>query len=74
VAVAVTQVEEALAPFEARPHWGKVSHVTAERVRELYPRIADARELFERLDPDARFGNDRLARLGVRAQVRRVRR
>ena len=39
VDAAVTQVEQALAPFEARPHWGKVSHVTAERVTELYPRL-----------------------------------
>jgi xylitol oxidase len=70
VAEAVTQVEQALAPFEARPHWGKVSHVTAERIAELYPRLGDARELFERLDPEGRFRNDRLARLGVRAQVR----
>jgi xylitol oxidase len=74
VAAAVTRVEEALAPFEARPHWGKVSRVTAERVAELYPRLTDAKELFERLDPDDRFGNDRLARLGVRDRVREVRR
>ena len=72
VDAAVKEVEEALEPFEPRPHWGKVSHVTAERVRELYPRLNDARELFERLDPGGRFGNDRLERLGVRAgQVRR---
>jgi xylitol oxidase len=67
VDAAVNQVEEALEPFEARPHWGKVSHVTADRVSELYPRLKDARKLFERLDPDGRFGNDRLERLGVRA-------
>jgi alditol oxidase len=67
VAEAVTRVEEALAPFQARPHWGKVSHVTAGLVAELYPRLKDARELFERLDPEGRFGNGRLARLGVRA-------
>jgi xylitol oxidase len=72
VAAAVTQVEQALAPFEARPHWGKVSHVTAERVRALYPRLADATALFERLDPRGKFGNDRLARLGVRGKVREV--
>ena len=74
VDAAVTQVEEALAPFEARPHWGKVSHVTAERAAELYPRLNDARDLFERLDPDGRFGNDRLERLGVRDKLRQVRR
>jgi xylitol oxidase len=60
-------VEEALAPFAARPHWGKVSHVTASQVTQHYPRLADARDLFERLDPDGRFSNHRLERLGVRA-------
>ena len=60
-------VEEALEPFAARPHWGKVSHVTASQVTQHYPRLADARDLFERLDPDGRFRNHRLERLGVRA-------
>jgi xylitol oxidase len=67
VDAAVREVEAALAPFAARPHWGKVAHVTAGEVAELYPRLSDARDLFERLDPDGRFGNDRLERLGVRA-------
>ena len=67
VDAAVREVEAALAPFAARPHWGKVSRVTAGEVAELYPRLGDARDLFERLDPDGRFGNDRLERLGVRA-------
>jgi xylitol oxidase len=60
-------VEAALEPFAARPHWGKVSHVTAAQVEDLYPRLGDARDLFERLDPHGRFSNDRLERLGVRA-------
>jgi len=60
-------VEAALAPFAARPHWGKVSHLTGARAQELYPRLGDARDLFERLDPDGRFINARLERLGVRA-------
>jgi xylitol oxidase len=61
------EVEAALEPFAARPHWGKVSHVTAGQVAELYPRLGDARALFERLDPAGRFSNHRLERLGVRA-------
>jgi alditol oxidase len=60
-------VEAALEPFAARPHWGKVSHVNAGQVTERYPRLGDARALFERLDPDGRFSNYRLERLGVRA-------
>jgi xylitol oxidase len=61
------EVEAALEPFAARPHWGKVSHVQADQVAERYPRLGDARALFERLDPDGRFSNHRLERLGVRA-------
>jgi xylitol oxidase len=60
-------VEEALEPFAARPHWGKVSHISASQAAQRYPRLADARDLFERLDPDGRFSNQRLERLGVRA-------
>jgi xylitol oxidase len=60
-------VEEALEPFAARPHWGKVSHVGAGQVAKRYLRLADARDLFERLDPGGRFSNHRLERLGVRA-------
>jgi xylitol oxidase len=59
-------VEEALEPFAARPHWGKVSRVGAGQVARGYPRLADARDLFERLDPGGRFSNHRLERLGVR--------
>jgi xylitol oxidase len=67
VDAAVREVEAALAPFGARPHWGKVSHVEAGRLGSLYPRLADARALFERLDPEGRFSNSRLERLGLRA-------
>ena len=67
VDTALREVEAALEPFAARAHWGKVSHVNAAQVAERYPRLGDARALFERLDPDGRFGNRRLERLGVRA-------
>ena len=60
-------VEAALEPFAPRPHWGKVSGVQAGQVAERYPCLSDARALFERLDPDGRFSNRRLERLGVRA-------
>ncbi len=66
VDAAVREVEAALAPFGARPHWGKVSQVQASQLEPLYPRLGDARALFERLDPEGRFSNTRLERLGVR--------
>jgi xylitol oxidase len=52
-------IEEALAPFDARPHWGKVFHSVR---RELYPRLPDFLELAQRLDPDGKFRNDYLER------------
>jgi xylitol oxidase len=66
VSAAVAQVEAALAPFGARPHWGKLTHIQAGQPESLYPRLGDARALFERLDPAGRFSNHRLERLGVR--------
>jgi alditol oxidase len=68
VNAAVPEVEAALAPFAARPHWGKLSHVLGDQMEALYPRLRDARALFERLDPQGRFSNHRLERLGVRAR------
>ena len=66
VDAAVRRVESALAPFGARPPWGKVSHLPAGQLEPLYPRLADARALFEGVDPEGRFSNDRLERLGIR--------
>lgn len=59
-------IEEALAPFAARPHWGKVHGFDAARLADVHPRLADARAVFERLDPGAVFSGPHLERLGVR--------
>jgi alditol oxidase len=53
-----------LEPFGARPHWGTVWRRFS--LDPLYPRLADARNLFERLDPDGAFSTDRLELLGIR--------
>jgi xylitol oxidase len=66
VDAAVREVEAALEPFSARPHWGKVSHVGLSRLAELFPRLGGARALFDTLDPDGTFSNDRLERFGLR--------
>ncbi len=59
-------IEAALEPFDARPHWGKVHRFDADRLAAAYPRLADARAVFERLDPEGRFVNSHLERVGVR--------
>jgi xylitol oxidase len=53
----VQAVEERLAPFGARPHWGKVFTTPPEVVRSLYPRLPDATALARRLDPNGVFRN-----------------
>jgi xylitol oxidase len=53
----VAQIEETLAPFAARPHWGKVFHADAATIAHLYPRYSDFVRLLERLDPRGAFRN-----------------
>ncbi|HET9102499.1 MAG TPA: D-arabinono-1,4-lactone oxidase [Solirubrobacteraceae bacterium] len=58
VAHAVAALEQALAPFAARPHWGKVTEMDAAALAPLYPRWDDFLALRERLDPRDVFVND----------------
>ncbi|MGW3354697.1 FAD-binding protein [Streptomyces bungoensis] len=53
----VRRVEEALAAFDPRPHWGKVFTMAPAAVRGRYPRLADFRALAGSLDPDGKFAN-----------------
>jgi xylitol oxidase len=61
VAPVVSAVEQALEPFEARPHWGKVFSTPPHVVRRLYERGADFTALTQRFDPDGVLRNDLLA-------------
>jgi xylitol oxidase len=51
VEAVVADVEAALAPYEPRPHWGKVFTMTPPAVPQL-------RRLAAELDPDGIFAND----------------
>ena len=50
-------IEAALAPFAARPHWGKVFAADAAVLGPLYPRFNDFKALAGRLDPEGKFRN-----------------
>jgi alditol oxidase len=52
VTALLPRIEAALAPFDARPHWGKLFRATP-----VYPRGHDFRELRARYDPAGKFGN-----------------
>jgi xylitol oxidase len=54
---ALVEVEAALAPFGARPHWGKVFLADAAAIAPLYERLADFTGLVDRLDPRGAFRN-----------------
>ena len=60
------RIEAALAPFGARPHWGKTFCMKAQTIRSLYPRLGDFSELAEQMDPAGKFRNDYTRRvLGI---------
>jgi xylitol oxidase len=54
---ALVEVEAALQPMEARPHWGKLFLAGAEAIAPLYQRLPDFTVLVDRLDPRGAFGN-----------------
>jgi xylitol oxidase len=62
VARALAALEPALAPFGARPHWGKAFLAGAEAIAPLYERLPDFRALAARLDPRGAFRNAWLER------------
>ena len=62
VARVLVDLEAALAPFGARPHWGKAFRATAAEVAPLYERLPDFARLVQRLDARGAFRNDWLER------------
>ena len=50
-------LEAQLAPFEARPHWGKLFTMQPAQVQALYARLPDFRNLLDSFDPGGKFRN-----------------
>jgi xylitol oxidase len=55
-------IEEALAPFAARPHWGKLFVTEPDTLRGLYPHYGRFAELMRAKDPAGVFRNDFVSR------------
>jgi xylitol oxidase len=51
-------VEEQLAPFGARPHWGKLFTITPAQLRSRYERYGDFLQLLRQYDPKGKFRNE----------------
>lgn len=56
-------IEPIMLRHGGRPHWGKLHSLTADQLRERYPRFDDFVALRDRLDPDRLFGNRYLERV-----------
>lgn len=51
-------VEEQLAAFGARPHWGKLFTIPAAQLKARYERYADFQQLMRQYDPNGKFRNE----------------
>lgn len=54
------RIEEKLAPFNARPHWGKLFTLTPERIGSLYKKLSEFQRLLRHYDPQGKFRNSYL--------------
>jgi len=62
VAALLPLIEERLAPFDARPHWGKLFTMSPARLGAVSPRLGEFRALARELDPAGKFRNEFLER------------
>ncbi|MGF4044335.1 D-arabinono-1,4-lactone oxidase [Paenarthrobacter nitroguajacolicus] len=68
VEAVLPELEEALRPFGARPHWGKLFTPSQYDFASLYPRFEDFRALVQANDPSGKFRNELLdSVLGISA-------
>jgi xylitol oxidase len=56
-------IEDRLAPFGARPHWGKLFGIGPEVLSGQYDRFGDFLQLMRDYDPAGKFRNDLIDRL-----------
>jgi xylitol oxidase len=54
-------IERELAPFDARPHWGKLFTMAPDTLQRRYERCADFKRLAAEYDPHGKFRNEFLA-------------
>lgn len=54
----IAALESNLAPFDARPHWGKLFGTAPAVLAGLYPRLTDFAAKVKDVDPSGKFAND----------------
>jgi len=54
-------IEKELAPFKARPHWGKLFTVPPSELHSIYRKLPDFVQLSKKYDPHGKFRNEFLS-------------
>jgi xylitol oxidase len=57
VKTVLPMIEEKLAPFDARPHWGKLFTMAPSRIKPLYAQLSSYQGLLAHYDPQGKFRN-----------------
>ena len=55
-------IEKELAPFKARPHWGKLFTTSAAQLKSIYEKMPEFIQLSKHYDPSGKFRNEFLDR------------
>lgn len=55
-------IEKELAPFKARPHWGKLFTMSPSQLKSSYEKLAEFIQLSKKCDPQGKFRNEFLER------------
>lgn len=50
-------IEQQLAPYQARPHWGKLFTMQTSQLKSLYEKLPDFQQLLLQADPQGKFRN-----------------
>jgi xylitol oxidase len=51
-------IEKELAPFEGRPHWGKLFTMSSNELHKRYSKLSSFKELITKYDPKGKFRNE----------------
>ena len=55
-------IEKELAPFNAKPHWGKLFTMSPEQLASVCPKLPEFRKMLKEYDPGGKFKNDFLSK------------
>jgi xylitol oxidase len=58
VSKVLPMIEQALAPFDVRPHWGKLFTIPSAQLQQRYEKCAEFKRFVAQYDPHGKFRNE----------------